>query len=145
MMRRKVRRLALAAIGLALVVQLIPFGHAHTNPPVRQEPAWDSAETKALVTRACYDCHSNETVWPWYSNVAPVSWLVQRDVDGGRRHLNFSEWDKSHGHDRDIADEVSSGEMPPWYYPPMHATARLTPAEKDALLAGAAKTFGAKR
>lgn len=145
MTRRIVRRLLLAVVGLALAIQLIPFGRDHANPPVSREAAWDSPETGALVKRACYDCHSNETVWPWYSNVAPMSWLVQRDVNGGRSHLNFSQWDKPHRHDKDIAGEVRSGDMPPWFYLPMHATARLTPAEKDALIAGAEKTFGAGR
>jgi hypothetical protein len=142
MTRRFFRRFSIAGVLLALAVQLIPFGHAHTNPPVSREPAWDSPQTKALVQRACYDCHSNETVWPWYSHVAPVSWLVQRDVDGGRRHLNFSEWDRPHRHDKDVVAQVQSGEMPPWFYLPMHASARLTEPERAALLAGAARTFG---
>ena len=65
----------LAVVGLFVLIQLAPFGRNHTNPPVVQEPSWDSAETRALAKRACFDCHSNETVWPWYSNIAPVSWL----------------------------------------------------------------------
>ncbi len=83
--------LVLAAAGFGLL-QLVPYGRNHTNPPVAAEPAWASAQTRALAVRACFDCHSNETTWPWYSNVAPVSWLIQRDVDEGRRRLNFSEW-----------------------------------------------------
>ena len=80
-------------IGLVLfaLIQLVPYGRSHKNPPVVQEPNWD-AQTRAIAKKACFDCHSNEVVWPWYSNIAPVSWLVQRDVDEGRRHLNFSEW-----------------------------------------------------
>ena len=72
-------------IGTALlgVIQLLPFGHDHTNPPVRKEPEWDAPETRELAARACFDCHSNQTVWPWYSNVAPVSWLVWSDVVAG--------------------------------------------------------------
>ena len=70
-----------------ILIQFVPFGRDHTNPPTSKEPAWDSPETKALIRRACFDCHSNETTWPWYSNVAPVSWLTQRDVNGGRGHL----------------------------------------------------------
>src|SRR5215831_3235209 len=81
-----------------VLIQLIPFGREHTNPPVTQEPAWDSPGTRELAKRACFDCHSNETVWPWYSRVAPVSWLTQRDVNGGRRHVNFSEWNKPQRH-----------------------------------------------
>ena len=63
-----------------LVAQLIPFGRSHTNPVVVKEPTWDSPTTRDLAKRACFDCHSNETVWPWYTNIAPVSWLTQRDV-----------------------------------------------------------------
>src|SRR5271165_3967577 len=98
----------------------------------------DSPETKALIRRACFDCHSNETTWPWYSNVAPVSWLTQRDVNGGRSHLNFTEWDKPQRHAKDIANIVKSGDMPPWFYLPMHPNAKLSDAEKQALIEGAA-------
>ncbi len=75
-----------------LLIQLVPYGRNHTNPPVLQEPNWDSPQTRALAQRACFDCHSNETEWPWYSHVAPVSWLVQRDVEEGREKVNFSTW-----------------------------------------------------
>ena len=73
-------------------IQLVPYGHTHTNPPVVQEPAWYSARTRQLFMAACADCHMNETQWPWYSSVAPVSWLVARHVQEGRERLNFSEW-----------------------------------------------------
>jgi len=126
----------------AAAIQLVPFGHTHTNPPQAQEPKWDSPQTRDLVRRACFDCHSNTTTWPWYSNIAPVSWLVQNDVDGGRRHLNFTEWNRSQGHMKDVAEMVKSGEMPPKVYLPMHPAARLTDAEKQALIDGATKTFG---
>ncbi len=80
------------AVALA-AIQFVPYGRDHTNPPVTASPAWDSPRTEQLVRAACYDCHSNETVWPWYSSVAPASWLLQRDVDEGRDHMNFSEWE----------------------------------------------------
>jgi len=73
-----------------LAIQLVPYGRDHTNPSGGSEPNWDSPETKALFDRACADCHSNDTTWPWYSNIAPLSWLVQRDVDEGRRYFNAS-------------------------------------------------------
>jgi cytochrome c551/c552 len=130
------------ALLAAVVIQIVPFGHSHTNPPVKKEPAWNSPQTGDVVRRACFDCHSNETVWPWYSNVAPVSWLVRRDVNGGRRHLNFSEWDQPQRHAKDVAEEVKEGDMPPWFYLPMHPAARLSAAEKEALIAGATQTFG---
>src|SRR5215216_1353338 len=95
------RRLMRAGWGAAMIVgvlfvvlQLVPYGRRHDNPPTTREPAWDDPTTRALAVRACFDCHSNETRWPWYSYVAPVSWLTQRDVDEGRRELNFSEWDR---------------------------------------------------
>ncbi len=127
---------------LAALIQFVPFGHDHTNPPVTREPAWDSPQTRELVRRACFDCHSNETVWPWYASVAPVSWLVGRDVGGGRRHLNFSQWDRAQRHAKDVAAEVRGGDMPPWFYLPMHPAARLTEAEKQLLISGAEKTLG---
>jgi cytochrome c551/c552 len=126
----------------AILIQLIPYGHTHTNPPVTKEAPWNSPETSALFHRACFDCHSNRTVWPWYSHVAPVSWLVQNDVDGGRKHLNFTEWDRLQKHAEDIGKEVRPGDMPPWFYLPMHAAAKLTDAEKVALIDGAKKSFG---
>ena len=129
-------------LATTLVIQLVPFGHDHTNPPVTKEPAWDSPQTRELFRRACFDCHSNQTVWPWYSYVAPVSWLLAHDVGGGRRHLNFTAWDGPQRHAKDIADQVATGEMPPWFYLPMHPAARLSDTEKQALAAGAGKTFG---
>jgi hypothetical protein len=98
-----------------------------------KEPAWDSSATRELVRRACFDCHSNETKWPWYSSVAPVSWLTQSDVTNGRSRLNFTERDKPQRHAKDIAEMVKSGDMPPWFYLPMHPDAKLTDAEKAAL------------
>ena len=127
---------------VAVLIQFVPFGHTHTNPPASKEPAWNSPETKALIRRACYDCHSNETVWPWYSHVAPVSWLVQNDVNGGRSHLDFTEWDRPQKHAKDVAAEVKQGDMPPWFYLPMHPAARLSAEEKQALMDGAEKSLG---
>jgi hypothetical protein len=63
------------------LIQFVPYGRDHSNPPVYQEPQWDSPQTQELVSNACYDCHSNETVLPWYSNIAPVSWLIQQRAE----------------------------------------------------------------
>jgi mono/diheme cytochrome c family protein len=142
MIRKMFLKVSRWVLIVAVLIQLIPFGHTHTNPPTTREPVWNVPETRALFQRACFDCHSDQTVWRWYSNVAPVSWLVQRDVNEGRRHLNFSQWDKPQRHGKDIAGEVNEGDMPPWFYLPMHAAARLTIAEKQALIDGAIKTFG---
>ena len=81
-----------ALIVLALLIQLIPYGHNHTNPPVVKEFNWTTPAAKEIAQRACYDCHSNETKWLWYSSIAPMSWLVARDVDEGRAVFNFSDW-----------------------------------------------------
>jgi hypothetical protein len=129
-------------IPAAVLIQFIPFGHDHTNPAVIKEPAWDSPGTRELAKRACFDCHSDETTWPWYSNVAPVSWLTQRDVNGGRRHVNFSEWNKPQRHAGHAVEEIKSGDMPPWFYLPMHPAAKLSAAEKSALIAGFQKMPG---
>lgn len=128
-----------------VLIQFIPYGHNHTNPPATGEPAWNTPGTRDLFRRACFDCHSNQTVWPWYSYVAPVSWLVQNDVNGGRSHLNFSEWDHPQRHAGDVAAQVKQGEMPLWFYLPLHSAARITDAEKQALMDGAEKTLGPQK
>jgi hypothetical protein len=143
------KRLLFSVVGLIVLfglIQLVPYGRDHTNPPVVAEPSWDSPQTRALAVRACFDCHSNETMWPWYSNVAPVSWLIQRDVDGGRRRLNWSEWGTSgRRFERESgAEAVLEGRMPPWFYLPLHPAARLTATEKQELVAGLQKTFGGR-
>lgn len=131
------------AIVLALLIQLIPYGKDHTNPPILSEPNWDSPQTLALARRACFDCHSNETTWPWYSKIAPVSWLVYRDVVEGRRRLNFSDWRSSSSFDtREILEVINEGEMPPFQYLPTHPDARLSQTEKQQLIDGLTKTFG---
>ncbi len=140
--RRWPRRLLLALLAVFVVIQLVPYGRAHDNPPVRQEPPWDRPETRELVARACFDCHSNEVRWPWYSHLAPVSWLVQHDVDEAREHLNFSEWDRPQKDADEAAEEVEEGEMPLWFYPPLHPEARLSDAERRQLAAGLRATVG---
>ena len=126
---------------LFLAIQLVPYGHTHENPPVVMEPTWDSAATRGLAVRACFDCHSNETSWPWYSNVAPVSWLAVRDVEEGRAVLNFSEWGTQGRHADEAAEVVLEGEMPPVYYTWMHSSARLSDTEIAQLAAGLEATL----
>ncbi len=136
-------RVALWVVGVVaaafVAVQFVPYGRDHTNPPVTAAYAWRSAEARAVAEKACYDCHSNETVWPWYANVAPASWLVQRDVEEGRDRLNFSEW--SPGSEAvaaaigsAIAEVVAEGEMPPLQYRIVHGGARLSDAERRLLI-----------
>jgi hypothetical protein len=136
MFKRYFLRLILGLIALFILIQVIPYGRDHTNPPVTQEPVWDSPRTRQLAVRACFDCHSNETAWPFYSNIAPVSWLVQRDVEEGRNRFNFSTWDQPHQSASEAPEEVAGGEMPPWYYALMHKGAQLNSSEKDELIRG---------
>ncbi len=145
---RSWRRALLVACGggvlLLALIQVVPYGRSHSNPPVTMEPTWDSAQTRALAERACFDCHSNLTKWRWYSNVAPVSWLVQRDVDGGRSTLNFSEWNRPQDSGAgDLAEAIRGGSMPPWFYTIVHANANLSATERDALIRGLTATLTA--
>jgi hypothetical protein len=138
---RRLRWVLLGAAGLFLLAQAVPYGRSHTNPPVTAEPRWDSPQTRQLAAQACFDCHSNLTTWPWYSNIAPVSWLIQRDVDGGRAALNFSEWNKPQDGAGDAVEAVQGGSMPPWFYPLMHPKASLSQVDRQRLAAGLAATF----
>ena len=140
-----VKRAIPALLVLLAASQLIR--PATVNPPIdsRQEIAAHlalNAGTQAILRRACDDCHSNRTVWPWYSYVAPVSWLVASDVNGGRRHMNFSQWgayppEKSAKLLDQICKEVHGGDMPPWQYLPMHRAAWLTQADRQEICAWA--------
>jgi hypothetical protein len=127
----------LVLVGL-LVIQMVPV--ERTNPPVVREPNWDSAQTRALMDRACLDCHSNETNWPWYAYVAPVSWLVANDVQEGRAAVNFSEWQP--GRENESVEAILEGEMPLEIYLITHPEARLSKAETQALIAGLEATLG---
>jgi hypothetical protein len=119
-----------------VLIQFIPYGHDHTNPSVSVEPQWDSQQTRDLAVRACYDCHSNQSNWPWYSNIAPVSWLIQHDVVEGRSRLNFSQWTTSRRAEGDATEQLQRGTMPQWYYVLLHPTANLSAAEKQTLIQG---------
>ena len=126
----------MAAIALFVVLQLLPIGRAEANPAVVQEPAWDAPATRALAARACFDCHSSETVWPWYSKIAPASWLLSRDVIEARDVFSFSNWKSGDVSPERAARVVREGEMPPSRYLMLHPEARLTDAEIEALAQG---------
>ena len=131
-------------VGGFILLQLVPYGRDHSNPAIAAEPAWDSPETKALAQRACFDCHSNETVWPWYSHIAPVSWMVQNHVDEGREYLNFSEWGSGREAEEgeEMAESIYDGEMPVRSFLITHPEARLTEEEKQVLARGLMATAG---
>lgn len=136
---------AFVALGVVFaLIQLVPYGRDHANPPVTQEVRWDSARTRELALGACYDCHSSLTVWPWYTNVAPASWLIYGDVQGGRENLDFSEWDRpQEAETSDIVEVVRDGSMPPLQYKPLHPAGRLTATERDELAQGLERTLAA--
>jgi hypothetical protein len=174
----KIFRLIMTVIGLSaglfllvfIAMQFVPLDQI--NPPVVQEPNWDSLQTRALAERACFDCHSNQTQWPWYSKVAPVSWLVTEHVIEGRAKLNFSEWglaqaetgqgeqavrseddedevdEEAEGEEgegeetEEIIEEIQEGKMPLPNYLVMHPEARLSNAEIQQLIKGLEATFG---
>jgi mono/diheme cytochrome c family protein len=127
-------------LALAALIQLIPY--RVTNPPTTGTPTWDSPRTEELARRACFDCHSNEVVTPWYGHVAPVAWVLRHHVDEGRAVLNFSAMDRPQEEAHDAGEEVREGEMPPAYYRLAHPTARLGPEERAALAAGLDATLG---
>jgi mono/diheme cytochrome c family protein len=122
------------------LIQLVPYGKNHQNPAVVTEATFDSPATKQLAVDTCYDCHSNETTWPWYSNVAPVSWLIQNDVEEGRQNLNFSDWSTNSLISTELfgsaALTVTHGKMPPFYYAWLHPKAKLTAVQTSQLIQG---------
>jgi hypothetical protein len=139
-MKRKLIWIGVIAVLVIVIgMQLIPLNR--TNPPVTREIKWDTPETRALAQRACFDCHSNETAWPWDSYIAPSSFLIYSHVTEGRSRLNFSQWDKPNADFEEIQRSLQEGEMPTWDYLLMHPNARLTDAEKAQLLAGLQATF----
>lgn len=132
------KNILIGTVVLILGIQFIPVDR--TNPPIKNEPKWDSQATRDMVKNSCFDCHSNEASYPWYSYVAPVSWLVSNHITEGREHLNFSEWNDDIDAD-EMIEEIRSGEMPLWDYKLMHSHANLTPEQTDSLIAGLKRTF----
>ena len=142
---KPVKLLARAAL-LFAAIQIIPYGRNHDNPPITGDVQWDTPRTQELFNRACKDCHSNNTVWPWYSSIAPVSWLTQVDVNLGRKKFNVSEWGRAGKNEGDEAAEtVRSGKMPMFIYLPAHPEAKLNATEKEELIKGLVATFGDKK
>ena len=134
---RVVKWAAIAFCVAFIAIQLVPV--SRTNPPVEGDFR-GSAEVVSVLRRACYDCHSNQTVWPWYSRVAPVSWVIAHDVTEGRAELNFSTWDQLSTEKQAKAmkeswKEVAEGEMPTWYYVVLHPEARLSANDQSVLQA----------
>jgi hypothetical protein len=148
--------------GLIIVIALIQFVPVQrTNPAAPDPVVFADPQAEAIARRACYDCHSNQTVWPWYANIAPVSWYVVHHVDEGRTAYNFSDVAETlansnqHHHAGEDAHEpitvatliehasehISEGEMPPSYYTLIHRDAVLSDADKATLIAGIKQAF----
>ena len=140
-MKKWVRRIGIGLLVLFAVAQL--KRPAHANPQAVPALAIHArmevpAEVSSILERSCRDCHSNNTQWPWYSHVAPVSWWLVDHVNHGRSHFNYSEWgkgrpEKVEEHLGEICEEVSSGTMPLPSYLRMHSNARLSPIDVKAL------------
>lgn len=131
---------AIAITGFVLVIfvaiQFVPYGRDHTNPPIVSEPAWNTPQTRQMVKDHCFQCHSNETSWPWYTNIAPASWLIAFDVQQGRDKFNFSDWANSPTELEELIDNVQTGEMPPTQYTMFHPEMVLTEQQKAEMIAG---------
>ena len=130
-----------------ITIQFVPVNR--TNPPVKGD-FHGSTEVVSVLRRACYDCHSNETTWPWYSRIAPVSWVIARDVNEGRAALNFSTWnqlspEKQAEAMKESWEEVAEGKMPTWYYVALHPEARLSPNDRLVLRAWAGSAAGQEK
>jgi hypothetical protein len=145
-MLRKVAKYVASCV-LVLFVSIQFVQPSRTNPPASPEASFaavarPSPEVAAIFKRACSDCHSNETTWPWYSRVSPVSWLLASDVREGRARMNLSEWnflspEASRLKLKSACKEVREDEMPMWQYRLMHSEARLTPADVDKICSAA--------
>jgi hypothetical protein len=138
---RLIRRAAVAALIGAFAIQLAR--PARTNPATASDRTMTAAahltpEADAVLVRACRDCHSNDTRWPWYSNVAPISWFVIDHVNHGRRHFNYSDWaqydpDQRSRLFKEICEQTRKGEMPMTSYLWLHPDARMTDTDVAAL------------
>ncbi len=136
--------LYVVAAGLALfgLIQLVPIGKTYTNPPVVSEPNWSSPEARQLAKQACFQCHSNETTWPWYSRIAPVSWLIAFDVQGARSKFNFSDWNNHPGELDEMIAAINEGEMPPIQFWLFHPEARMNEQQRQALIQALESSLG---
>ncbi len=139
----KLKYVLIALLGALLVAQFIPV--ERTNPPIDagrtlQAHAQLNPQVSAVLDRSCADCHSHRTVWPWWSRVAPASWLVSSDVSDGRRELNLSDWQRYDVNNaarklEKICEEVQGGDMPLWFYTPLHPGTRVSATDRQAVCA----------
>ena len=144
MKRVPAKWIVLGVIAVLLLIQLIQPSRA--NPPVVVSRSLEShmavpPEVQSVLKRACYDCHSSSTVWPWYSHVAPVSWYVAHDVNVARSHVNFQDWEAQENPKEGLehlgltCKLMREGKMPPSDYGMMHQNAKVSPADTNTVCA----------
>jgi hypothetical protein len=141
--RSRTKQIGIATFTLLLAAQFIPV--RARNPAVSPAQSIYATQTvpeavRSVFENSCSDCHSNSTRWPWYSHVAPVSWMIAYDVHAGRRHFNLSEWGRYTGRQKEeklelICDQVTNGDMPDSKYAFVHRKVRLTQDQRDAVCA----------
>ncbi|MDZ4773106.1 MAG: heme-binding domain-containing protein [Planctomycetota bacterium] len=134
-MKRALKWISIVVLVLLVIIQFVPVDREN---PTGGKPFEAPAAVLAITQRACFDCHSNETKWPWYAYVAPLSWLVEHDVEEGREHLNLSLFGDMSEQKRsakadEMYEETESGEMPPSQYLLMHGEAKLSPKDIEVL------------
>jgi hypothetical protein len=132
----------IAVVAFTIAIQFVPVPGLGKDPPVVAAPNWDSTATKNLAVRACFDCHSNQTNWPWYGRIAPISWVVSHHVAEGRGLLDFSNPARARVTASRAARAVTSKAMPPFYYSWVHPEARLTAAQRLTLAQGLLASLG---
>jgi mono/diheme cytochrome c family protein len=138
-MKKWLKRIGIAIVIILAGIQLIPV--SRTNPASTREVKWDAPATRTLAQRACFDCHSNETTWPWYGYIAPISWRLADHINEGRDRLNFSAWDQPNTELDEVVESINKNTMPLWDFLLMHPEANLTETEKAALVTGLQATF----
>jgi hypothetical protein len=142
MNKRRLKHVLFALVFFLIIIQFVQ--PARTNPPTTPSRTLQAQvpvppQIQGILKRACYDCHSNQTVWPWYAHVAPVSWLVTDDVQDARRKMNFDNWDSqaTAGTVHMMCQDVREGDMPLWYYRPLHSQSHLSGSDVTAICAWA--------
>lgn len=146
--RREARNAVIAGVAVVVVgfglMQAVPYGRDRTAPPVTGEPTWSSVATRDLMVRACYQCHSSEVKYPAYASIAPTSWAVQHHIEEARGAVNYSQFATDPGRAEDTIEVIRDGSMPPAYFTRfgINPGAKLTDAERAALIAGLEKTPG---
>jgi len=133
--RKRISLSLLVLLAVVILLQFIPV--TRDNPPVAGDFD-EQQDVRRILRHTCYNCHSNETSWPWYSIMAPISWLIAHDVSEARKHLNFSDWKSMQADDQALAkkgiwQEIERGDMPPGRYVLMHSDAKLSEADKSVI------------